>query len=112
VSVKRERRRDIRVPGPISGRIESKQAQIDLRDLSEGGCFINWKGDALKPGEQLELTLEPEGETSIIVSAETVYVHRGEGFGVLFTPLSEDTYVKLERLLAKLRRQTRSSAKT
>jgi len=105
----RERRRYIRVPGPLGGRIESKQIQapIALRDLSEGGCFVNWSGDPPKAGERFDLVLESESDGRITVSAEAIYAHRGEGFGVLFTEVSDDTYAKLERLVAKLRRETR-----
>jgi hypothetical protein len=101
-----ERRRHIRVPGPIAGRIESKHARIELRDLGEGGCFIQWTSEAPKPREQFELTIEPEGETGITVTVETVYAHPGMGFGVLFLRTSGETYAKVERLVEKLRQRT------
>jgi hypothetical protein len=101
-----ERRRHIRVPGPFAGRIESKHARIELRDLGEGGCFIHWTSEAPKPREQFELTIEPEGETSIIVTVETVYAHPGIGFGVLFRHTSDDAYAKVERLVERLRQRT------
>ncbi len=98
-----ERRGHRRVAGPFDGRrIGALETPVRIYDLSEGGCFITSFHDTEK-GRQFTLKIDLPYEGWITVKAETLYGKPGFGFAVRFTEVSEDSRVRLDRGLEKLR---------
>jgi hypothetical protein len=106
-TMRNERRRNIRIPGPFTASLgDGPHDTVRIMDLSEGGCFIHAPGEAPALGRQLVLTLTLSRST-FKLTGEILYVRPGEGYAVLFAGLSEKTYAGLERAIAQLRQSGR-----
>jgi hypothetical protein len=104
--MKSERRRHIRVPGPFeANRVGAPESPLKISNLSEGGCFVASREDGLQPGEPCALRVTLPGGETLALAGEVLYVRPGVGFAVLFTQLQADTYTRLERAMAALRRK-------
>lgn len=69
-----------------------------ITDLSLSGCFI----DCLTPinaGEKVSFKIKINEDEFLELHGEIVYVFGGVGFGVHFTPLSENDRSVLEHLI-------------
>jgi hypothetical protein len=95
-----ERRRHARVDGPFEGRrCGLIDTPIQVRDISEGGCFVHSTLET-EVGRQLTLELDVPGEDPIAVKGEVVNSRADYGFGVRFIDVEEDTRNRLVRLIA------------
>jgi hypothetical protein len=106
-STKGERRRHIRIPGPLTAaRVGDDEAPVQIVDLSEGGCFIESGDGHPELGRPIELKISfPSGHT-VVVQGETLYARPG-GYAVLFNRMSKATYLELERAVASVRKLKR-----
>jgi hypothetical protein len=106
-STKGERRRHIRIPGPLTAsRVGYDEAVIKIVDLSEGGCFIESADGHPELGRPIDLKISfPSGHT-VVVQGETLYARPG-GYAVLFNRMSKATYLQLEHAVASVRRLVR-----
>jgi hypothetical protein len=95
-----ERRRHTRVDGPFEGRrCGLIDTPIQVRDISEGGCFVHSTLET-EIGRRLTLELDVPGEDPIAVKGEVVNSRSDYGFGVRFVDVEEDTRTRLVRLIA------------
>ena len=77
----------------MSGRREAR-----ISDLSVGGCFIDSIAE-VRVGEEITFELRLPGGTSIPVSGRVAYVLAGNGFGVSFTSLPEESREVIEQMV-------------
>jgi hypothetical protein len=95
-----DRRRHVRVAGPLEGRrLGAIDTPVLIQNISEGGCFVSSLVDV--EGER-ELTLGiavPDGEW-ITARGEVVHGQPGFGFAIRFVEISEGTRASLARLVA------------
>jgi hypothetical protein len=99
-----ERRRYVRVNGPFDGlRLGALETPVVIRDLSEGGCFVDSLVDA-KPGRQLSIGVLVPGEDWITATGEVVRGQPGFGFALRFVDPPEATRATLARIVAARRK--------
>ena len=77
----------------MSGRREAR-----ISDLSVGGCFIDSIAE-VRVGEEITFELRLPGGTFIPVSGRVAYVLAGNGFGVSFTSLPEESREVIEQMV-------------
>jgi len=103
-STKVERRRHIRIPGPLVAlRVGDAEGPVQIVNLSEGGCFIESAEGHPEIGHPIELKIVFPNGHSIVVQGETLYARPG-GYAVLFNRMSKATYVELEHAVAGIRK--------
>jgi hypothetical protein len=84
-----ERRQHRRVSGPFEGcRRGLIDTPVSIRDISEGGCFVNALDD-VEVGQKLTLTVEAPGGGTIEVNGLVVHAMPGFGFAVRFVDLAD-----------------------
>jgi hypothetical protein len=95
-----DRRRHVRVAGPLEGRrFGAIDTPILIRNISEGGCFVSSLVD-VEGGRDLTLGIPvPDGEW-ITVRGEVVHGQPGFGFAIRFMEISQGTRASLARLVA------------
>lgn len=99
------RRRHVRVTGPFDGkRIGLIDTEVQIYDLSEGGCFVNSMQEQLE-GREVELEINLPEEGPITVTGLTLYSRAGFGFATRFTQVPPDAMEKLARELDRLRKR-------
>lgn len=84
-----ERRQQRRVSGPFEGyRHGLLDMPISIRDISEGGCFVNALHD-IEVGRKVTLTVEVPGGGVIAVNGLVVHAQPGFGFAVRFVDVAD-----------------------
>lgn len=97
------RRAHDRVAGPFEGRrVAALETPVQIYDLCEGGCFVNAMFEQ-KKGVGLVLRIDLPYEGWITLQAEALYHRPDYGFGARFTEMTDQTRVRLDRALKKLR---------
>jgi PilZ domain-containing protein len=99
----RNRRQNVRLLGPFDGRRPGLfDMQLQIYDLSIGGCFVNSVHDPPHKGQTFSIHIElPNGET-LVAKGETASIRPGFGYGVRFTELTDENRVRLENALEDL----------
>lgn len=100
------RRAHDRVTGPFEGRrVAALDTPVRIYDLCEGGCFVTSIFEQQR-GIEVLLEIDLPYEGWITVHAKTLYHRPDYGFGVRFTQMTDQTRVRLDRALKKLREQS------
>jgi hypothetical protein len=95
-----DRRQHVRICGPFDGlRLGAIETPITIRDLSEGGCFVDSLVEA-KAGRRLSIGLLVPGEDWITTTGEVVRGQPEFGFAIRFVGLPDETRARLARVVA------------
>lgn len=91
--------------GPFDGkRIGLIDTEVQIYDLSEGGCFVNSMQEQLE-GREVELEINLPEEGTITVTGLTLYSRAGFGFATRFTSVPPEDMERLVRELDRLRKR-------
>jgi type IV pilus assembly protein PilZ len=103
--------RPLRVPTQLKVRYGKDGATAILRNLSEGGLFVESQRP-LDPGTPLQLELDPgDGETAIALEGVVVWCRElpnldgPAGFGVRFRNLEAEEFAALIRVIERVLRE-------
>lgn len=77
----------------MSGRREAR-----ISDVSVGGCYIDSIAD-VSVGEEISFELRLPSGASVPVRGKVAYVLAGNGFGVSFTSLPDESLEIIERMV-------------
>jgi hypothetical protein len=104
-----DRRQHLRVYGPFDGlRLGAIETPVTIRDLSEGGCFVDSLIDT-QPGRRLSIGLLVPGEDWITTTGEVVRGQPDFGFAVRFVDMPEDVRKRVARVVASRNRSEATS---
>jgi hypothetical protein len=107
-----ERRQHLRVYGPFDGlRLGAIETPVTIRDLSEGGCFVDSLIDA-NPGRRLSIGLLVPGEDWITTTGEVVRGEPDFGFAVRFVDMPDHVRSRVARVVASRNRSSATANKT
>lgn len=108
--LKEDSERPLRVPTQLKVRYGKEGATAILRNLSEGGLFVESQRP-LDPGAPLQLELDPgDGETAIVLEGVVVWCREipnldgPAGFGVRFRNLEAEEFAALLRVIERVLR--------
>jgi hypothetical protein len=97
------RRQHHRISGPFDGkRLGPIETQVQIYDLSEGGCFVNSMQEQ-QVGREVELEIHLPSQGAIRVVGLTVYSRPDFGFAARFTKIDADSMAKLLREVGRRR---------
>jgi PilZ domain-containing protein len=104
-----DRRQHLRVDGPFDGlRLGAIETPVIIRDLSEGGCFVDSLIDA-SPGRRLSIGLLVPGEDWITTTGEVIRGQQDFGFAVRFVNMPDDVRRRVARIVASRSRSHHAS---
>jgi hypothetical protein len=107
-----ERRQHLRVSGPFDGlRLGAIETPVTIRDLSEGGCFVDSVIDA-NPGRRLSIGVLVPGEDWITTTGEVVRGEPDFGFAVRFVDMPDHVRSRVARVVASRNRSNATPNKT
>ena len=105
---RRTERLVLRTPVVVTGLEGGQEQRMEAIDLSQGGAFLAGESAACRPGQRIEVALQPNGAHSLSLPARVVWARppelaaaseREPGIGVRFEAVAAAEQARLDELL-------------